>query len=147
VLTVIVPVEAPDGTCATICVAVHVGIIWADVPANATVPDVPKPVPVMVTLVPTAPDVGEMDVMVGTGVKFAVTLSFPLMVRFCGVVVPLRLPLNPEKTYPLAADALTCTTVPVFSAQPLEQDGLIVPAPDGLTAVVREYCGGVPIWA
>ena len=92
------PVEAPAGTCAITVVALQDTIV-ADVPLNDTVPDAPKLVPVIVTWVPTAPDVGEIPVMVGAwAVKFAITLSGPFIVKYCGVLVPLRFPLKPAKT-------------------------------------------------
>jgi hypothetical protein len=39
--------------------------------------------------------------------------------------------------------AVSVTCDPLLYAHPLEQDGLIVPPPAGLTAVVRVYCWGV----
>src|SRR5581483_10370701 len=102
---------------------------------NDTVPELPKPAPMIVTLLPTGPDVGETLVMEGAcAVKFAMTLSVPLTVKYCGLAVPPRLPLNPEKTYPLAGVALTCTTEPLVY-HPLA--GEMVPPPAGLTVVVR----------
>ena len=64
----IVPVVAPDGTVAVILVAVGVPVTVATVPLNLTVllaAVVLKFVPVMVTVVPDAPDVGVNEVMVG----------------------------------------------------------------------------------
>ncbi len=66
--------------------------------------------------------------------KLAVTVLGPLILRFCGVAVPLRLPLNPENWYPLLAAALTVTTAPALY-QPLA--GLIVPPAAGVAVVVR----------
>jgi len=65
--------------------------------------------------------------------KFAVTEAGALMVRFCGVVVPVRLPLKPENVYPLMAVALTGTTAPLLY-QPLA--GVMDPPALGLAAVV-----------
>lgn len=68
-VTTTFPVVVPVGTGAVMLVAVHaVGV--AVVPPNATVlePCVePKPLPVMVTEVPTIPDVGEIVEMAGPG--------------------------------------------------------------------------------
>jgi hypothetical protein len=64
----------------------------------------------------------------------AVTVSGPVIVTFCGVVVPASAPVNPVKLYPLAAAALTATTLPLFT-QPLA--GVMLPPPAGLAAVVR----------
>jgi hypothetical protein len=57
-------------------------------------------------------------------VKFAVTDFGAFMVRFWGVVVPVRSPLKPENVNPLFAVALTETAAPLVY-QPLA--GLIVP--------------------
>lgn len=95
----------------------------------------PKFAPVMVKPTCGGPDGSDNVLIVGSGwMKFAVTLSGPFIVRYCGVVVPPRLPLKPEKTYPLAAEALTWTTTPLLY-HPLA--GLIVPPWAGDTAVVR----------
>jgi hypothetical protein len=72
----------------------------------------------------------------GLELKLAVTVAGALMVRFCGVVVPVRAPLKPVNWYPLLAVALTATTAPLL-IHPL--GGLIVPPALGLTAVVSWY--------
>ncbi|OLC92742.1 MAG: hypothetical protein AUH86_18140 [Acidobacteria bacterium 13_1_40CM_4_58_4] len=62
------PVVAPAGTGTMMLVALQFEIVVAGVPLNVTVldpTDEPKFVPVMVTDVPTAPDVGLKLVMVG----------------------------------------------------------------------------------
>ena|SRR5438309_8918939 len=62
------PVVAPDGTFTTIWVSLQVLALAAVTPLNFTVlgPSVaPKPDPVIVTVVPTDPDVGEIDVISG----------------------------------------------------------------------------------
>jgi len=77
------PVLAPVGTAATIDVAPQLMIVVAVVPLNVTVfvPWVePKPVPAIVTNVPTVPDAGDRLVMVGTTVKFTPLLTTPPMV-------------------------------------------------------------------
>ena len=70
-------------------------------PLPSTVSD--NPAGEVVTVVPTleAP-------------KLAVTEAGALSVRFCGVVVPLRAPLNPANWLPRLAVALTATTVPLL---------------------------------
>ena len=70
-------------------------------------------------------------------VNAAVTERGPLIVTFCGVVVPVNAPENPPNWYPLLAVAPTATTTPALY-HPLA--GLIVPPAVGLAAVVREYC-------
>src|SRR5712691_5715167 len=70
-------------------------------------------------------------------VKFAVTDAGPVMVRFCGVVVPDRAPAKPENWYPLLAAALTDITTPLLYQAVA---GLMLPPATGLTAVVKAYC-------
>ena len=62
VCTVISPVVAPEGTLTTIWVAVS-ELIFAFTPLNATNVAPVSPLPVIVTLAPTAPDFGLNDVM------------------------------------------------------------------------------------
>jgi hypothetical protein len=88
-------------------------------PAPSTVND--RPVGALVTTYCTA-----------NTAKLAVTLLGAFMVRFCGVVVPLRAPVKPENWKPLLAVAATETTAPLVY-QLLA--GLIVPP--ALAAVVR----------
>jgi len=81
-VTITFPVVAPDGTGATILVALQV-VGAAVVPLNLSVLvpcDEPKFVPVIVTDAPTAPDVGDRLVMLGVGrtVKLDPLLSTPL---------------------------------------------------------------------
>ena len=64
VVTVILPVVAPEGTVAVTEVAVLV-VNVAVIPLNLTAVTPVRFVPVMVTLVPTLPLVGVNDVMVG----------------------------------------------------------------------------------
>jgi hypothetical protein len=71
---------------------------------------------------------------VDTAVNVAVTVTGPLIVTVCGVVVPVSPPVNPLNWYPLFTAALTETALPALY-QPLA--GLIVPPADGLAAVVR----------
>src|SRR5438045_41987 len=75
-VTTTLPVVAPAGTDVTILVALQL-VVVAAVPLNATVPAAPKFVPVMVTDVPTGPEVGFRLVMLGAE---AVTVKFtPLL--------------------------------------------------------------------
>src|SRR6266480_3574502 len=104
-LTTTFPVVAPDGTGTATLVALQlVGV--AAVPLNVTVLvpwDAPKFVPVMVTCVPTAPEVADKFVILGVGttVKFtpllptppaAVTTTFPLVAPLGTVAVMLLAP-------------------------------------------------------
>src|SRR5439155_169330 len=76
VVTTTLPVVAPVGTTATIDVALQLVIEVAAVPLNVTALDpcvAPKFVPVIVTDVPTGPDVGAIDVIVGGTVTVKAT--------------------------------------------------------------------------
>jgi hypothetical protein len=91
------PVVAPLGTGTTIEVALQlVGVALVPLKVTALVPWVePKFVPVMVTAVPTAPDVGEM-----------------LRVEFTVKVTPLlATPLALTATFPLLAPPGTVATI------------------------------------
>lgn len=79
IFTTILPVVAPAGTVATMLVAFQL-VAVAVVPLNFTVLvpwEEPKPLPVIVTLAPTAPDVGDKLVTLTT-VKLAPLVSTPL---------------------------------------------------------------------
>jgi len=70
VVTVSNPVLAPSGTVQVMEVSVQEEIVVAVIPLKVTVEvpwESPKYFPLIVTLVPTAPEVGERDVMVGKG--------------------------------------------------------------------------------
>jgi hypothetical protein len=67
VVTEIAPEAAPLGTVAVICVALATVKDVAGVPAKLTAVAPVKPVPVSVTVVPTAPEVGAKLVRVGRG--------------------------------------------------------------------------------
>ena len=100
-VTTTFPVVAADGTGATMVVALQlVGV--ALVPLNITVlvPCVaPKLLPVMVTLVPTAPEAGERLVMLGGG---SVTVNVDPL---------LATPPTVTTTFPVVADDGTGTTM------------------------------------
>src|SRR5438105_13355016 len=63
-VTTTLPVVAPPGTDATMLVALQL-VVVAVVPLKVTAPVVPKLVPVMVTAVPTGPEVGFRLVIAG----------------------------------------------------------------------------------
>jgi len=65
-VTTTFPVVAPVGTWVTMVVEFQL-VVVAVVPLNFTVPEDPRFVPVIVTAVPTAPDVGDRLVMLGVG--------------------------------------------------------------------------------
>ena len=74
----------------------------------------------------------------GTISKFAVTLFDPFIVRVAGLLLPLRLPLQFLKVYPLLAVAVSCTD---WFGSYHGPDGLseILPLPLRLTVVSRRY--------
>jgi hypothetical protein len=63
-VTTTFPVVAPVGTDVAMLVEVQL-VVAAGVPLNVTVPEDPKLVPVIVTAVPTIPDVGFRLIMLG----------------------------------------------------------------------------------
>ncbi len=96
VVTLTLPVVAAAGTTATICIAV-LDVTVATVPLNLTDVALPRSVPVIVTEVPTRPEVGLNDVMPGVMVKFAALVPVP------AAVVTL--------TFPVVAPAGTTATI------------------------------------
>jgi hypothetical protein len=81
VVTVILPVVAPVGTVAVIFVAEFTVNVVAATPLNLTEVAPVKLVPVILTVVPTGPEVGVNDVIVGSGavdtVKFVELVPVP----------------------------------------------------------------------
>jgi hypothetical protein len=77
---------------------------------------------------------GFVAIVVVGSTKPAVVLAGAFIVTFCGLAVPVSAPLKPLNRYPVLAEALTATTVPVLY-HPLA--GLTVPPATGLAAVVR----------
>jgi hypothetical protein len=106
------PVEAPFGTGITIDVAFQlVGV--ADVPLNVTVlvPWVaPKFVPVIVTAVPTGPDVGDRLVMIGVTVNNTPLLGAPLAVT---TTFPVDAPVGTGTTILVALQLVGVPGVPL----------------------------------
>jgi hypothetical protein len=110
VVTLMGPVVAPAGTVVTICVAVFV-VIDAVVPLNVTEVAPAKFVPVMVTGVPTRPDVGVNDVMVGLA-QLPPTVKVPALcaevpLGFVTVSVPLTAPVGTAARTCVAASTMT----------------------------------------
>jgi hypothetical protein len=156
---VICPVAAPDGTVATISVLVAL-VTVAVTPLNLTTSlafAVSKPVPAMVTVVPTEPLAGEKLVIEGVTVKsdddvavrlFTVTLIRPVVapdgtVATISVIVALvtvaEVPLNATEL--LAAVVLKfppvmVTEVPAvpLDGEKLDMVGVLPPQPDRIRA-------------
>jgi len=105
------PVEAPEGTGATMLVSLQlVGV--AVVPLNVTVLEpwvLPKFDPLIVTEVPTGPAVGDRLVILGAGttVKLTPLLSTPLA---CTTTLPV---VAPDGTVATMLDTLQVLTVAV----------------------------------
>ena len=88
VVTVILPAPAPDGTLATIVVDEITVNTTALTLLNATGVAPVKPVPVIVTAVPTPPDVGEKLLIVGvTRNEVPETAGAPVVATLIGPVV------------------------------------------------------------
>jgi hypothetical protein len=101
-VTTTFPVVAPVGTVTTMLVALQLVAVPAGIPLNATVLppcDAPKFVPVIVTDVPTEPEVGLTLVMVGPEV---LTVN---------VMPLLAMPPTVTTTFPVIAPAGTVTTM------------------------------------
>lgn len=93
-ITLILPVVAVFGTVAVILVA-ELTVNWAWIPLNVTAVMPVKPVPVMVTEVPTGPDAGVNDVIVGATVTVKSVVLVPVP---CDVVTVIRPVVAPEGT-------------------------------------------------
>ena len=79
--------------------------------------------------------------------KLAVTVLLPFIVMVAGLVLPLRSPLQELKLYPAlgVAVAVKVTIVPALYVPPAGFR-VTIPAPEGLTEVVRVYVIGVPMF-
>jgi hypothetical protein len=111
-VTMTLPLVAPLGTGTTMLVAVQlVGV--AEVPLNVTalLPwVVPKPVPAMVTEVPTAAEVGDKLVMLGVTVKLTPLLATPPTVT---TTLPVVAALGTGTTMEVALQLVTVAVVPL----------------------------------
>jgi len=110
VVTVSGPVDALAGTVAVICVLVSTWKLAA-VPLNRTAVAPPSAVPVIVTLVPTAPALGARLAIAGLTVKDA-----PLAAEPAGVVTPIFPVVAPAGT---VAVILVGVTAPTAAGVPL----------------------------
>ena len=98
--TTTLPVVAPEGTGTTIAVVLQLlGLAKVPLKETVLVPCVdPKPLPLTVTEAPTAPDPGEILLMLGAGTTVNAT---PLLVN----------PFTVTRTFPVVAPAGTGTTI------------------------------------
>ena len=76
-VTVMGPVVAPEGTVAVITVPAWLTVKFAETPLNSTRFAPVKFVPLMVTVVPTGPLVGEKDEIVGGAASAAGAIAIP----------------------------------------------------------------------
>ena len=136
VVTEIGPFLAPVGTVAVICEPPTTEKLAETPPPNVTLAAPVKFVPVIVTAVPTLPDVGENDEIVGADGLLVVTVKTPVLVPVppgpvtatapvvapAGTVVLIELslvtvnaaavPLNVTEVAPVKPEPLTVTAVP-----------------------------------
>ncbi len=91
--TVIRPVVAPEGTVAVIRVE-ELTVNWADTPLNVTEVMAVKFVPLIVTEVPGAPEVGVKDVMVGVRVTMKSLALVPVPLPVVTVILPVSAPVG-----------------------------------------------------
>jgi hypothetical protein len=111
------PVVAPLGTVTAMLVELQL-VVLADVPLKATVPVVPKVVPVIVTADPTTPVLIDKLVMFGVTVKLFPLLATPLaftttfpVVAVPGTVTPMLVAFQLVTVAPIPLNV----TVPVPS--------------------------------
>ncbi len=90
-VTPIAPVDAPMGTTAVMEVSEITPIKLAKMPEKVTEAPV-NPVPVRVTVVPGAPEVGENVVIVGRGMTVKLVALVPVPSAFVTVIVPVLAP-------------------------------------------------------
>jgi hypothetical protein len=92
-VTTTFPVVAPVGTEVTMVVEFQL-VVVAAVPLNFTVPEDPKFVPVIVTVVPAPPDVGVRLVIdgVAAAVTVSVRVAVPVPVAFVALSVTVEVP-------------------------------------------------------
>ena len=93
VVTLIVPEVAPAGTVAVICVA-ELTVNVAVVPLNFTAVAPVNAVPVIVTLAPTAPLLGEKLVIAGGGITVKELALVPVPPAVVTLMVPVVAPLG-----------------------------------------------------
>ena len=154
VVTVILPEVAPEGTVAVTCVEEFTVNVVAEVPLNLTEVAPVKFVPVIATDVPTGPETGVNEAIVGgedeITVKFAALVAVPLLV--VTVILPVVAPAGtvaviwvsesmlPEAVTPLnlrpvvvAKPVPVMTTVSPTCPEVGENDVIVGPEPELVT--------------
>ena len=91
-VTTTFPVVAPAGTDVAMLVEVQL-VVVAGVPLNVTVPEDPKFVPVIVTAVPTGPEVGFRLIITGVTTEIvSVRVAVPVPVALVALSVTVDVP-------------------------------------------------------
>jgi len=149
-VTTTFPLAAPPGTGTTICVLLQlVGV--AEVPLKLTVlaPCVaPKFVPVIVTDVPTGPDVGDRLLIIGGTAKLIALLDFPLTVT---TIFPLDAPVGTGTKICVALQVIGVAVTPLNVAvlvpcvAPKFVPVIVTEAPGGPDVGLAEVIHGIPI--
>jgi hypothetical protein len=150
------PADEPAGTATTIDVLVQlepvIGV--ATIPLNVTVPAVvPKFVPMIVTGVPVAPDVGDKLVIVGDertvngepllAPALVVTTTLPVVAR-TGTTAMIDVLLN--TLIVVAATPLNFTVLPEPNSVPVIVTAAPVAAEDGDRFVIVGVTGKFTVW-
>jgi hypothetical protein len=91
-VTAIVPLAVPAATVAVICVALFTVKDVAAVPLNFTAEAPVNEVPVIVTTVPTGPEVGVKLVIVGGGITAKLAELVPVPATVVIAIVPVLVP-------------------------------------------------------
>jgi hypothetical protein len=135
VVTLIVPVVAPTGTAAVICVEELTVKLLALVPLNFTADAPVKFAPAMVTLVPTVPLVGEKLLMLGAGVPpVALLRGFTVPVVKSAALLSVSVAPFPARKSEAVADGAGAAPVPSnASAVPYPTKSATFAAPAGLS--------------
>ena len=117
-VTTTFPVVAPAGTDVAMLVALQL-VVVAVVPLNVTVPVDPKFVPVIVTAVPTAPEVGDRLVMLGADVTVKLTplLATPPTVT---TTFPVVAPAGTDVAMLVALQLVVVAVVPLNVTVPVD---------------------------
>ena len=114
VLTTTGPVDAPDGTVATIAVELQL-VVVAVTPLKVTVPLVPKLIPLIVTELPAIPDVVLRLVILGAGVPVPTvnTKGFEGTPRTVTITFPVVAVVGTVATTSISVQLVTVATTPL----------------------------------
>jgi hypothetical protein len=150
--TTTLPVVAALGTGTTICVSLQLlGVAAVPLKVTVLVPwELPKVVPLMVTEVPTGPEVGERLVIAGRTVKFTPLLATPFTVT---TTLPLVAPLGTGTTMLVmlqlvgVADTPLKVTVLAPRVAPKPDPLMVTDPPTAPAAGARLVIAGTTVYA